>query len=461
MRANTGLQIGISQRLRMTPELLASVRLLQHASADLNRYVDEQLASNPLLDRTEPAHRDPKSAPLDSWSDTGVRWVRPQTGNDSIADEIAADQPDLRAHLVEQANIDLPAADRPVAELLIDLVETSGYLVGFDPLEIAELARTTVEHVQRVLTRLQTFDPPGVCARSLAECLQLQLATRESLSPKLGILIEHLDLVGAGANDELLMALNVSDDELGELLAQLRSLNPRPGRDFNGRREFVGAPDIIATPGENGWRIELNPACFPRIFADRQGYREARDRLHGAGNGEALAKQWHEAAWLVRALRQRAQSVYRIASVLVRLQEDYVRGGVSKRRPLSLRTVAGLVDRHESTVSRVVANKAMATPRGTLPLRSFFDRRLGSIAGDTGHSPGAVRARIQGLIAAEEPNQPPLSDQQIVRALADSGIRVARRTVAKYRHIMRIPSSSRRRRAAGRRTCPESPPPSD
>ena len=458
MGASTGLRIGVSQRLTMTPELLESVRLLQHAGADLNRYVDEQLASNPLLDRTAPGHRDPKSAPLDSWSDTGVPWARPQTGNDSFVDEIAADQPDLRTHLVEQANIDLPAADRPVAELLIDLVDTNGYLSGFNPLEIAELARTTVEHVERVLTRIQSFDPPGVCAQSLAECLQLQLATRDSLSPKLGLLIERLDLVGAGDNEELLAALNVSAHELGELLAQLRSLNPRPGQAYGGRREFVGAPDIIATPGEDGWRIELNPACFPRIFADREGYREARGQMREAGNGEALARHWQEAAWLVRALRQRAQSVYRVASVLVRLQEDYVREGVSKRRPLSLRTVAGLVDLHESTVSRVVANKAMATPRGALPLRSFFDRRLGSIEGNTGHSSGAVRARIQSLIAAEEPDKPPLSDQQIVSVLADSGIRVARRTVAKYRHIMQIPSSSRRRQTVGRPTrTPESP----
>ena len=440
----------------MTPQLLESVRLLQHAGADLNRYVDEQLAANPLLDRAEPEHRDPRAAPLDSWSDTGVAWARPAGGPAAFTDELEADQPDLRAHLAGQANVDLPPADRATAALLIDLVDPNGYLAGFDPLEVAELARTTVADVLRVLGRLQTFDPPGVAARSLAECLRLQLAARGSDSPEMRRLLDHLDLVGEGAEDELCARLGVPVADLRALLAELRSLNPRPGLAFAGRREFLGAPDIVATPGADGWRIELNPACFPRIYADRAGYLAARDHPGAAPDGGALARQWQEAAWLVRALRQRAQSVYRVASVLVRVQDGYVRHGAGHRRPLSLRTVAGLVDLHESTVSRVVANKTMATPRGTLPLRSFFDRRLGSADGGPAHSPSAVRARIQALVDAEGPDRPPMSDQEIAGALAASGVRVARRTVAKYRRMMRIPSSTRRRRL---RRPPAAPPP--
>ena len=428
----------------MTPQLLESVRLLQHAGTDLNRYVDEQLAANPLLDRTEPEHRDPKAAPLDSWSDTGIVWARPAGGPDSFTDELAADQPDLRAHLAEQANVDLPPDDRLTAELLIDLVDTNGYLSDFDPREVAELSRTTVAEVLRVLTLLQAFDPPGVGARTLAECLRLQLVARQSDSPPMLRLLDHLDLVGEGAEDELCALVGVSIPGLRSLLAELRSLNPRPGQAFAGRREFLGVPDVVATPGPDGWRIELNPACFPRIYADRAGYLAARAQP-GGEPGSSLARQWQEAAWLVRALRQRAQSVFRVASVLVRVQDDYMRHGTSHRRPLSLRTVAELVDLHESTVSRVVANKTMATPRGTVPLRSFFDRRLTSTDGSAAHSPSAVRARIQALIDTEGPDRPPMSDQQIVGALAASGVRVARRTVAKYRHLMRIPSSTRRR----------------
>ncbi|MCY4429915.1 MAG: RNA polymerase factor sigma-54 [Rhodospirillales bacterium] len=445
MRAAPGLRIGISQRLTMTPQLLESVRLLQHAGADLNRYVDEQLASNPLLDRAEPEHRDPKAAALDSWSDTGVVWARPSGGHASFTDELEAEQPDLRAHLAEQANVDLPPDDRVTAELLIDLVDANGYLAGFDPLEVAELSRTTVADVLRVLEQLQTFDPPGACARSLAECLRLQLVFRESDSPKMLLLLDHLDLVGEGAEDKLCALLGVSIEDLRALLAELRSLNPRPGLAFAGRREFLGAPDIVATPSTDGWRIELNPACFPRIYADRAGYLVAREHPSAASDDGSLARQWQEAAWLVRALRQRAQSVYRVASVLVRIQDDYVRHGASHRRPLALRTVAGLVDLHESTVSRVVANKTMATPRGTIPLRSFFDRRLGSAEGGTAPSPTAGPARIQALIDAERPDRPPMSDQQIVGALEATGVQVARRTVAKYRRMMRIPSSTRRR----------------
>ena len=242
MRAAPGLRIGISQRLTMTPQLLESVRLLQHAGADLNRYVDEQLASNPLLDRAEPEHRDPKAAALDSWSDTGVVWARPSGGHASFTDELEAEQPDLRAHLAEQANVDLPPDDRVTAELLIDLVDANGYLAGFDPLEVAELSRTTVADVLRVLEQLQTFDPPGACARSLAECLRLQLVFRESDSPKMLLLLDHLDLVGEGAEDKLCALLGVSIEDLRALLAELRSLNPRPGLAFAGRREFPRCP---------------------------------------------------------------------------------------------------------------------------------------------------------------------------------------------------------------------------
>ncbi len=430
----------------MTPELAESVRLVQHAGVDLNRYVDEQLATNPLLDRTRPDHTDPRATPLDSWSDTGALWARPQREAPPFPADIEADGPSLRDHLAEQARVDLAAGDQATAALLIDRTDSNGYLDDYDAVEIAELGRTTVADVERVLGCLQTFDPPGVCARSLAECLRLQLQGRTQAPPKLDLLIDHLDLVAARSERKLCNALDVSADELRDLLRALRSLNPKPGAAYGDEREFLGAPDIIATPDGDDWRIELNPACFPRIYADRAGYREARAQMRSTPDDGTLTRKWQEAAWLVRALRQRAQSIYRVASVLIRLQDRYVRSGVEQRRPLTLRQVADMVDLHESTVSRVVANKSMATPRGTLPLRSFFDRSLGGADGRAPHSPGAVRAQILALVNAEGPEQPPYSDQQIVDVLAESGIQVARRTVAKYRSMLQIPTSAQRQR---------------
>ncbi len=446
MRAAPGLRAAIGPRLALTPQMAETVRLLQHAGADLNRYVDAQMASNPLLDRTAPEPDGAGPAPLDSWSDAGVPWARLPAAGEAPADDVAADPPSLREHLTEQARLDLPPGDHAVAELLIDLVDANGYLAEFDPAEVAELARADVAEVLRVLTRLQTFDPPGVCARSLAECLALQLDADGPASSKLRLLVDHLDLVADDARDRLRTLLDVSAEGLEALLADLRSLNPRPGQAFAPQSAVPGIPDVVATPTTGGWRIALNPACFPRVYADRAGYRAARA---GASAGDAdgtLVRQWQEAAWLVRALRQRAQSVYRVASVLVRLQEGYVRHGAGRRRPLSLKTVAELVDLHESTVSRVVANKTLMVPRGTVPLRSFFDRGLAGTDGRTTHATGAVRARIRSLVEAEGPDCPPRSDRQIVSALADAGIRVSRRTVAKYRSILRIPSSARRRR---------------
>ncbi len=444
VRTAPGLQPGLRQRLTLTPQMLEAMRLLTHAGADLNRYVDQQLASNPLLDRTAPEHHGQPAPPLDSWSDAGVPWARPPPGGEALTEDLASRPPDLREHLTGQAHIDLPPADHGTAEQLIDLVDANGYLAEFDAVEVAELARTTVADVLRVLARLQACDPPGVCARSLSECLRLQLHARDRVSRKMLLLVDHLELVGSGDLDQLRIVLDVSVDRLQALLADLRSLNPKPGQAFAHEPEWPGAPDVVATPAGRGWQILLNPVCFPRVYADQAGYRAAR-ACAPAGTGDGvIARQWQEATWLVRALRQRAQSIYRVASVLVRLQDAYVRHGASRRRPLSLRAVAELVDLHESTVSRVVANKTMAVPRGTLPLRSFFDRGLGGTRARPAHATSAVRARIQSLIEAEGPDCPPRSDQEIVAVLAESGIRIARRTVSKYRKMMRIPASAKR-----------------
>lgn len=452
MPAGAGLSIGPRQRLALTPSLQESVRLLQHSPADLRRLVEERLASNPLLDRDAPEPPpggDAGPAALDSWSDTHAPWGSPRGAEPPSAAGDAAPGPDLRGHLAAQAGADLrDPAERAIAALLLGLVDETGYIV-FDAAALAAEAGCAPADVERVLARLQQLEPPGVFARSLAECLALQLADRGRLDAPMRGLLDRLDRIADGGEEEVAAALGVDAARLGAMLAEVRSLDPRPGLAVGGPLAPAVVPDVIVDEEGEGWRVELNPAAFPRVYADRAGYRAARARARTGPEAEYLAERWDEAASLVRALRQRARTVFRVADLLVRLQDGFLRRGPAALRPLTLREAAEVLGLHESTVSRVAANKAMATPRGTLPFRAFFAGRIGAAEGRAGHAAGAVRERIRALVAAEEGAGPALSDREIALALAREGVDVARRTVAKYRGLMGIPPASRRRARAG------------
>lgn len=442
-----GLAIGPRQRLALTPALQESVRLLQHSPADLRRLVEERLESNPLLDRDAPEPPpggDDVPAALDSWSDTHAPWGSPR-GAETPDAEAEAPGPGLREHLAAQAGADLrDPADRAIAGLLVGLVDENGY-IELDADALAADAGCARGDVERVLARLQKLDPPGVFARSLAECLALQLADRDRLDGPMRGLLERLGRVAEGNEEEVAAELGVDADRLGAMLAEVRSLDPRPGLAVGGPLAPAVVPDVIVEEEADGWRVELNPAAFPRVYADRAGYRAARAQARTGADAAYLTERWDEATSLVRALRQRARTVYRVADLLVRLQDGFLHRGPAALRPLTLREAAEILDLHESTVSRVAANKAMATPRGTLPFRAFFARRVGAAEDRAGHAAAAVRERIRALVAAEEGTGRALPDREIARVLAGEGFRLARRTVAKYRNMLGIPSASRRR----------------
>ena len=343
-----------------------------------------------------------------------------------------------------------------IGQALIEALDEGGYLT-LEPAEIARRLGLEARRVERVLKRLQEFDPPGVFARSLAECLALQLADRGRLDPPMQRLLERLDLLAEGKREALRRHCGVDAERLDAMIAELRRLDPRPGLAFERAIVQTVTPDLtIASDGEGGWEVELNGDSLPRL-AINEGYAAPGERRTGAAGAEArayLKAQRTAAQWLLRALDRRADTLRRVAGVIVKRQAGFLEGGVGALKPLSRREIARSLELHESTVSRAIAGKYAATPRGVLALAAFFGGRLnapaGSAAGpgeEAGMAPAAARARLSQIIA-QEPRGHALSDQAIARRLGEEGIELSRRTVAKYREMLRIPPSHRRRRKA-------------
>jgi RNA polymerase sigma-54 factor len=324
-------------------------------------------------------------------------------------------------------------------------VDESGYLTG-DLAQVAEKLAAPPSEIEAVLAIVQTFEPAGVCARNLTECLALQLKERDRYDPAMQALVEHLDVLAKRDLAMLRKICGVSEDDLADMIAEIRRLNPKPGLAFGSALVQAVVPDVMVRSGpDGGWLLELNSDTLPRVLVDQTYYAEVSKSARNAEEKSYLADCLQNATWLVRALDQRARTILKVASEIVRQQDAFFAHGVQHLRPLNLRTVADAIGMHESTVSRVTANKFMATPRGIFELKYFFTSAIAAADGGDAHSAEAVRHRIKQLIDAEGPSEA-LSDDTIVDKLREAGIDIARRTVAKYREAMRIPSSVQRRR---------------
>jgi RNA polymerase sigma-54 factor len=293
---------------------------------------------------------------------------------------------------------------------------------------------------------LQGFEPTGVCARSLKECLALQLKERNRLDPAMQLLLEHLDLLAAREHVRLAAACGVSDEDLADMIAELRRLELKPGRAFGAEPAPPVVPDVFVRPGPDGaWQVELNPDTLPRVMVNTAYFSLLTRGPRTLAEQQFLNARLQSANWLVRSLAQRAKTVLNVARELVAQQGRFFAHGIDAMRPMTLRDIAQAIGVHESTVSRVVANKYMSCPRGLYELRFFFTAALGNSAGGEAHAAEAVRYRIKTLIEQEPPDQV-LSDDHIAAMLSRSGVAIARRTVAKYREALRIPSSVERLR---------------
>jgi RNA polymerase sigma-54 factor len=353
--------------------------------------------------------------------------------------------PTLKHHLESQLAIAaFGPAQRFIAVVLIEAVDEAGYLRA-DLAEVAERLGCSREDCEAVLEILQGFDPAGVFARDLAECLSLQLKERDRLDPAMRTLLTRLDLVARRDLNALASLCGLESSDIADMIGEIRNLTPKPGLAFGSEPVQPVVPDVYVRESQDGaWHVELNSDTLPRVLVNARYYAEVNASARSREDKTYLAECFNNANWLVKSLDQRARTIVKVASEIVRQQDAFLTHGVRHMRPLNLRVIAEAIGMHESTVSRVTSNKYMATPRGLFELKYFFTAAIQSMNGGEAHSAEAVRDRIRELVDKEAHDV--LSDDKIVTILSESGIDIARRTVAKYREALRIPSSVERRR---------------
>ncbi len=499
------LDLRQSQSLVMTPQLQQAIKLLALSNLEIEGFIAEELERNPLLDTgppggdegggAEPPAADPgdslagepvepattdqlmssgdavADAPLDV--DYAAETFHHDGPTDSIADggpgldgalrldgpggggfsedgpgfeAMLASETTLQDHLLAQAGAVLGGLDLALASHVIDQVDDAGYFTG-DTLDLAQRARVPLDRVERVLGVVRTFDPTGVGARTLAECLTLQAREADRYDPAMARLLDNLDLLARGALPQLRRLCGVDDEDMADMIRELRAYDPKPGLRYGSSRVQAVTPDLFVARTRGGWAIELNSTTLPRLLVNRSYHAEL---AAGVGKGsDKEGKAWlsdclASANWLVKALDQRARTIMKVATEIVKQQEAFFLHGVAHLRPLTLKTVADAIGMHESTVSRVTSNKYLSCERGFYELKYFFTSGIQSSDGGDAASAEAVKSHIKTMIAAE--GDAILSDDKLVELLNAKGFDIARRTVAKYREAIGLGSSVQRRR---------------
>jgi RNA polymerase sigma-54 factor len=381
---------------------------------------------------------------LERYSGSGGRTDFSDSVNDLEA--TLSEAKSLRDHLTEQMLVDIQdPADRMIATYLIESLDQAGWISGTLE-DIAETLVCPIDRVEAVLEALQKCDPPGIFARDLKECLALQLKDRNRYDPAMAALLDNLELLAKQNKTALIKLCGVDEEDLSDMVAEIRSLDPKPALCFEQEVLQTVTPDILMRPHpDGGWIVELNPETLPRVLVNTEYYTRVTKEARNKDEKEYINHQFQSANWLVKSLHQRATTILKVAREIVLQQSAFFSKGVEYLRPLILRDIAEAIEMHESTVSRVTSNKFMHTPRGTFELKYFFTSAIGGLDGSQSHSAESVRHRIKTLIDEESPKSI-LSDDGIVAILKSEGIDIARRTVAKYREAMKIPSSVQRRR---------------
>ncbi|QGP79131.1 RNA polymerase factor sigma-54 [Sphingobium sp. CAP-1] len=488
------LDIRQSQSLVMTPQLQQAIKLLALSNLEIEAFVAGELEKNPLLEQASgddgPSAPDGidreverptlaaetgssdeliaqglggADSPLDV--DTGADIFIDDSpgdrgsmgsggGMDALSGGYGEDAPDfdsfaapevsLQEHLMDQARAALRDTDIIIAIQLIGQIDDAGYLEA-NLLATAHALGVPLHEVERVLGVIHSFDPTGVGARSLSECLALQAKEADRYDPCMARLLANLDLLGRGALPQLRRICGVDEEDMADMIAELRGYDPKPGLRFSSDRAAPVTPDLFVRRTREGWGIEINSATLPRVLVNHTYYVELSTGKQDRNSKAWLADCLASANWLVKALDQRQKTIIKVASEILRQQEAFFRQGVAHLKPLTLRAVADAIGMHESTVSRVTSNKYLACTRGLYELKYFFSSGVAASGGDGAVSAEAVKSHIKALISTEDP-QAILSDDTLVDLLRAKGMDIARRTVAKYREAMGIGSSVQRRR---------------
>ena len=485
MQLGQQIKMRQSQSLVMTPQLQQAIKLLQMTNLELCQYLENQQAENPFLEidtNTQESRNDDyqtqdetsnlsddmqsgKSISEDPSSnqDYENRYetelnerpkldspspISKNTSTEDFDDYISnlASRPEtLKEHVRKQISLELKESkDLLIASVLTDYLEPTGWLTTKIE-EIANEINCHVDEVNGVLIKLQKLEPAGVFAKNLSECLKLQLEEKSLLSEEIKVLLDNLDLLAKGEIKQLIKITNFTQEEISQSIALIRSLNPKPGETFLYDETIQNSPDVIVTKGRNGWVVELNKSTLPAVVIDENYISKMTLKKQDSNSSSYVADTIASARWLKRSVEQRNSTTLTIASAIIAQQEDFLKNGLSHLKPMVLRDIASNVGMHESTVSRVTTGLTIETPRGCFAMKYFFSVSLNSAENGESYAATAVREAIKKLIS-EEPAKKPLSDEAIAIIMKKDGIDLARRTVAKYREIMKIPSSAQRRR---------------
>ena len=466
------LDLRQSQNLVMTPQLQQAIKLLQLNNVELNEVIEEELEKNPLLEKVEddtadqserekPEEKDNIEQTFETANntepdfDSGSKMAEITSGGNSKFEDYEnsfenrmASEKTLRDHLLEQLHLACDdQRDRAIGELLIDRLDESGYLRE-DINQIAERLGCSEERVHNLLKIMKGFDPTGVFATDLADCLAIQLHERGQLDGPMQSLLDNLNVLADYDHKKLAEICGVNETYLADMIAEIKALNPKPVSEFDHLVVQTAIPDVLMKrlPKNlgGGWRVELNTETLPRVLVNNEYYTEVSKSATQKKDKEYLSTQLNNANWLVKAMDQRAQTILKVAAEIIEQQDAFFNYGIEFLKPLKLIDIADEIDMHESTVSRVTTNKYIGTPRGLFELKFFFSTALVSKDG-TSHSSESIKARIKTLTDEEDPKKV-LSDDKIVDILKEEGIDIARRTVAKYRESMHIGSSVQRRK---------------
>lgn len=488
----------------MTPQLQQAIRLLALSNLEIEAFIAGELEKNPLLEATNDGDAGDRSDPTetpddgyetsisdqpsrtdelfeqgvgaadtldadfsadtfhhDSASDSaygqndgaqGADGMLSLSGSDSGSgssegidfDSFSAPELSLSDHLVAQAGEALSGIHLAVALHLIDQIDPTGYLDA-DLLDVSQRLGVPLSVVEQALAAIHLFDPAGVGARSLSECLALQAKEADRYDPCMAVLIDNLDLVAKGSLAQLKRICGVDDEDMADMIRELRNYDPKPGLKFQSHNVQAVTPDLFIEQTKKGWAVEVNSATLPKLLVNRNYYAELADGAQTAESKAWLSDCLASANWLIRAMDQRQRTIIKVASEIVKQQEGFFLHGVSHMKPLTLKTIAEAIDMHESTVSRVTSNKYLSCARGLFELKYFFSSGIQSADGGEAVSASAVKAALKSLIEAEEPSAI-LSDEKLAELLKQKGFDISRRTVVKYRESMNLGSSVQRRR---------------
>lgn len=482
------LEIRQSQSLLMTPQLRQAINLLQMSNIELSELIDSELENNPLLEREETGTEDislpqtiddypddRNSSPEDdlgsdidydnSFDDSGsdregyenndadYSWDDYNHGKKHNTDEDfdyfekkLSNEKSLYRHISEQIELTFTdKTDIAIARRLAEHLDDAGYFRG-NTSEIAQTLKTSSAKVSSVLEKMKEFEPSGIFAENLAECLSIQLKDNNRFDPQIKILIENLPLLAERKFKELKKLCDADDEDLASMISDIKALSPKPAAAFDHDLTTYVIPDVFVRRNKSGeYHVELNQLSLPRVLINRRYYSEVQQKKLSGNDKRYLKQQIGSASFLVKSLHQRAETILRVSEEIVRAQQDFFEKGIEFLKPMTLRNIAENTEMHESTISRVTANKYMHTPRGLFELKYFFTQAAGMLSGDENTSTLSIKHKLKKLID-EEKSDNILSDDKLVELMAQNGIKIARRTIAKYREAMNIPSSAQRKR---------------